>query len=80
MAEPVLAEMADTLVFAPRDGGEHLECPACGAVLAAVQLEGMPVDRCDAQHGVWFDATELEKALQGGSSVGFFRAIREKGF
>lgn len=86
ISESVLAELTHAPAFTPRADSEQLPCPACGAELAAVQLEGMPVDRCTAQHGVWFDVTELEKALQGAaeredaSSVGFFRAIREKGF
>jgi Transcription factor zinc-finger len=38
-------------------------CPACAQPLTVTELEGETVDRC-AVHGVWFDPTELEAALQ----------------
>lgn len=38
-------------------------CPACAQPLTVTELEGELVDRC-IDHGVWFDAAELEAALQ----------------
>ena len=44
-----------------------LPCPHCSEPLAAVLLEEIPVDRCTRQHGVWFDADELEHSLRNAS-------------
>jgi Zn-finger nucleic acid-binding protein len=72
LAEPVLDEMMRTMHAQPipprfepaaPHGGPALACPACPAALTAVWLEGVPVDRCPAHHGVWFDAHELQAAL-----------------
>ena len=43
-------------------------CPACASALAVEELEGATVDRC-AEHGVWFDPTELEATLQHAAGV-----------
>ena len=37
-------------------------CPRCTTVMTRHLLYTLPVDRCSA-HGVWFDGTELESAL-----------------
>jgi Zn-finger nucleic acid-binding protein len=72
LGEPALDEMMREMhdqpiapTFVPRIGDAAiLACPACPARLAPATLEGVPVDRCAAQHGVWFDADELEAALR----------------
>jgi Zn-finger nucleic acid-binding protein len=72
LGEPTLDEMMREMHdqpiaprFQPRMAdGARLQCPECPAPLAHVTLEGVPVDRCTAQHGVWFDADELEAALR----------------
>ncbi len=38
-------------------------CPACDRPMAVERLGTATVDRC-AQHGIWFDETELAEALQ----------------
>ena len=39
----------------------HL-CPDCGDVMMSSSIEQLAVERC-ARHGIWFDKTELERAL-----------------
>jgi Zn-finger nucleic acid-binding protein len=65
--DEMMREMHDQPVapsFTPRWGDGQIQCPECTAPLAHVTLEGVPVDRCSAQHGVWFDADEFEAALR----------------
>jgi ribosomal protein S27AE len=42
-------------------------CPICQAAMVFEVFEGVPVDRCGV-HGVWFDDTELQAALQHASA------------
>lgn len=42
-----------------------MECPACKDVLIALEYDEVEVDYCDACHGVWLDAGELELLLGG---------------
>ena len=37
-------------------------CPSCGVAMLSSSIERLPVERC-ALHGIWFDRTELERAL-----------------
>jgi len=41
-------------------------CPICNTQMIVEVLEAVTVDRCTA-HGVWFDDTELQSALQHAS-------------
>jgi Zn-finger nucleic acid-binding protein len=42
-----------------------LQCPKCpDTALEGVQGEGVAVDRCPTCGGIWFDAHELERALE----------------
>jgi Zn-finger nucleic acid-binding protein len=45
-------------------GTEHCAhaCPHCGVAMLSSSIERLPVERC-AQHGIWFDRDELERAL-----------------
>lgn len=49
--------------------GEHrLLCPRCDRRLVQVDARGegdktVAIDRCPDEHGLWFDATELQKLL-----------------
>jgi len=52
----------------PAGGPGERRCPACASALTVEQLEGATVDRC-AEHGVWFDPSELEAALQHAAGV-----------
>ncbi len=50
----------------PRQPVTYLPCPACGVVMNRKnfgEISGIILDVCKA-HGVWFDAEELERALQ----------------
>jgi len=40
----------------------ELSCPICSTVMAAIEVEGLLVDRC-AQHGLWLDHGELGRLL-----------------
>jgi Zn-finger nucleic acid-binding protein len=48
-----------------------MKCPKCDAEMAAIDHEGITVDRCTACGGLWFDMLELEhlKALEGSESI-----------
>jgi Zn-finger nucleic acid-binding protein len=65
-----VAEMVSEPWTVPPPAGQPGErrCPACASALTVEQLEGATVDRC-AEHGVWFDPTELEAALQHAAGV-----------
>ena len=39
-------------------------CPACESPMREHDLKGVPVDRCDACFGTWFDANELAVAAK----------------
>jgi len=44
---------------APHGAAGARACPACAKSLVVEELAGVTVDRC-ADHGTWFDPTELE--------------------
>jgi len=41
---------------------EDRMCPLCATKMLAVTLEDIPLERC-VEHGIWFDAEELQKVL-----------------
>lgn len=43
-------------------GPSDRTCPACGAAMRRVAAYGAVLDSC-ADHGVWFDRSELERVL-----------------
>jgi Zn-finger nucleic acid-binding protein len=55
------------------DGSPRRPCLVCGAAMEIVWIELLQLDRC-AQHGVWFDPGELERALAGDAMP---RAVQE---
>jgi len=71
--ERILADMVlrmregagqSALRFESRTTGDALRaCPSCNRGMDPVGLDGVALDRC-AKHGIWFDAKELETALQ----------------
>jgi len=51
------------LRLVPRAGRGHpLPCPRCREPMAQVKLLVVPLDLC-REHGIWFDAAELETSL-----------------
>ena len=40
-----------------------LKCPYCRMIMKKVELNGVIVDVCANEHGVWFDKGELSKVL-----------------
>lgn len=53
------------LVLAILDRTDHpIGCPSCGVKMEAVTIHEVVLDRCPKQHGIWFDARELEHALR----------------
>jgi Zn-finger nucleic acid-binding protein len=46
------------------DGSPRRPCPRCGETMAIAWLEYLRLDQC-ADHGVWLDPGELDRALHG---------------
>jgi Zn-finger nucleic acid-binding protein len=46
------------------DGTLRRPCPRCGDKMSIAWLEILQLDQC-LDHGVWFDAGELDRALHG---------------
>ncbi|MBE7453331.1 MAG: zf-TFIIB domain-containing protein [Kofleriaceae bacterium] len=76
VGDRVLTEMiwemhdgAETLppAWSRREPGPARACPVCKTALDPVWLEGVPLDRCRAGHGVWLDADELAQTLHNAS-------------
>lgn len=64
----MMQETASAMVFLPwlpRDAPEReaRPCAVCARPMKPVSLGTVALDRC-AEHGVWFDATELAAALR----------------
>ena len=47
-----------------------MNCPACAAQLAALNVEGLIVDVCRGCGGIWFDNFELDKVDEAHESLG----------
>ena len=65
----MLQETASAMVFLPwlprdpPDPGQARACAVCAKAMQAVSLGTVALDRC-AEHGVWFDASELAAVLK----------------
>jgi hypothetical protein len=46
-----------------------LHCPACREPMTAILVFDVPIDTCE--HGMWFDATELDEVLRRSGSDGW---------
>lgn len=73
MEEAVLTEMI-MMMLPPRPLGRlalavvertdaPIGCPRCGDAMEPTVIHEVSIDRC-ARHGIWFDALELQQALQ----------------
>jgi Zn-finger nucleic acid-binding protein len=66
-AKTMRAEIAARPKVAPRTGGPfYRPCPVCTTAMTRInfsRISGILLDRC-GDHGMWFDATELEAALR----------------
>lgn len=59
-------EIAARPRVAPRGGPFYRPCPVCATAMTRInfsRISGILLDRC-RDHGIWFDATELEAALR----------------
>lgn len=54
-----------------------ITCPRCTTVMTRHTLYTLPVDRCPA-HGVWFDGTELERALTKAAEPTYKATLQQK--
>ena len=59
-----------------------LFCPACGQPMRPVELQGVALDRCEQDQLLWFDATELDRVIDGAiadheSRKGWARKLRD---
>ncbi|MBA63381.1 MAG: hypothetical protein CMJ76_13570 [Planctomycetaceae bacterium] len=43
-----------------------MKCPKCGAMLTALQLQDITIDKCHSCDGIWLDHGELEKLRSTG--------------
>jgi Zn-finger nucleic acid-binding protein len=75
--EAMIFDMSGTLFELPPLTGIPSEryCPMCRAVLVTEELQLVAIDRC-AQHGVWFDPSELALALEHASGQHEARGLR----
>lgn len=65
-AAALRAEASSRPRIAPSGGPFYRPCPTCGAPMTRVNFErvsGILLDRC-RDHGIWFDATELDAVLR----------------
>lgn len=62
--EALVMEMIDApwSIPAPAGAPGARACPVCVAAMTIETLDGVSLDRC-AEHGVWFDPSELEAVL-----------------
>jgi Zn-finger nucleic acid-binding protein len=42
-------------------GEDIRKCPRCGSKMDKVKLEGVILDRCPKNHGIWFDGSEFNQ-------------------
>ncbi len=42
----------------------YLRCPKCGALMQAVKIETIEIDKCPECLGIYFDNEELERLLE----------------
>jgi Zn-finger nucleic acid-binding protein len=43
-------------------------CPKCGSTMAEQEMQGVPFDRCNECHGLWFDYKALDHVLDKSTS------------
>jgi Zn-finger nucleic acid-binding protein len=74
LSEAKIVEMAQdmkgTMVALPwvARKGDPRACPVCAKGMLTVSLVKVALDRC-ADHGVWFDADELQTVLESASKL-----------
>lgn len=78
------AEMRSRKIAPQRDGRFYRRCPACTTPMTRINFDrvsGILLDRC-GDHGIWFDASELESVLRwiklGGERVSDERRQEEE--
>ena len=78
------AEARSRKIAPQRDGRVYRRCPACTTPMTRINFDrvsGVLLDRC-GDHGLWFDATELESVLRwiklGGERVSEDRRREEE--
>ena len=59
--------------------GMDMRCPACRLPLLTLEIEGIELDYCAADRGVWFDEGEIEALLSSSKPVLSVGAIGPKG-
>ena len=52
-------------------------CPKCGSAMAEQEMQGVPFDRCDECHGLWFDHKALDHVLDKSTSGRFLGGTEE---
>jgi uncharacterized protein len=53
-------------------------CPKCGSALAAMQMDGVAIDRCPDCRGLWLDEGELESLSRRESEGWLGRLFRQR--
>jgi Zn-finger nucleic acid-binding protein len=59
-ATPTAQPLAELMVH--NDGSPRRPCPHCAQLMDLAWIDFLKLDQC-AEHGVWLDAGELERAL-----------------
>ena len=61
-AEP--GPISDALLKGRGEKAGKLHCPRCPAPLRVMHIEGVELDRCPHDHGIWFDAGEMKTLIE----------------
>jgi Zn-finger nucleic acid-binding protein len=65
-ARTIRDEIKSRPKVAPKPGPFYRACPVCSTAMTRInfsRISGILIDRC-REHGIWFDATELDAALR----------------
>ncbi|MBR6164128.1 zf-TFIIB domain-containing protein [bacterium] len=61
------------------------KCPRCNAPMGKVEVQGIILDKCIKNHGIWFDKSELSELFnkfseseEGSGTVGFLGEVFKK--
>ena len=61
------------------------KCPKCNSPMGKVNVQGIILDKCTRNHGIWFDKSELSELFnkfadsqEGSATVGFLGEVFKK--
>ncbi len=68
-------ETAERAVAEAARQAHYRKCPRCGADLRTEDYQGVQVDRCPEDRGIWLDAGEID-ALSRREDAGIIRILK----